>query len=182
MRLHPHHSHHHPRFFELEEFSDYRGEPNVVSPMVVALAVLVTALLVFCLCKKMGVGIGGGCGACASAKATRNDEATDGVVHAKDARHLEELLSTDGCVCLFWAPWCGHCAHMKPEYVAAAQSHTELLYAMCDCENAVSNETLEKHGIEAFPAIRFYRHGKMVEEYTGAREKASIVMWASAHK
>lgn len=181
MRHHPHHSRH-PRFFELEEFSDYRGEPNVVSPMVVALAVLVTALLVFCMCKKMGVGKGGGCGACASAKATRNDEATEGVVHAKDARHLEELLATDGCVCLFWAPWCGHCAHMKPEYVAAAQSHTEMLYTMCDCENAVSNETLEKHGIEAFPAIRFYRHGKMVEEYTGAREQASIVTWASAHK
>ena len=171
----------HPRFFEVEEFSDYR-EPNYVSPMVVALAVLVTALVVFCLCKK-GMGSKGGCGACASAKAAHNTSASSGgVVEATDSRHLEELLQTDGCVCLFWAPWCGHCAHMKPDYIEAAKSQTDVLFVMCDCENAVSSDTLEKHKVSAFPTIRYYKGGRMVEEYNGSRDKTSIQTWAASQK
>lgn len=176
-----HRRRHYPRFFELEEFSDYR-EPNYSSPMIVAFLVLVAALVAFCLCKKTGVGSkGGGCGACASARATRNQEASaDGVVHAKDAQHLDELLKSDACVCFFWAPWCGHCTQAKPEYMAAAQSHAQTLYVMCDCENAVGADTLEKHGIAAFPTIRYYKNGRMVDEYAGAREQHEIVAWASS--
>lgn len=171
---------HHPRFFELEEFSDYR-EPNYTGPLMVCLAVVVTALVVFCVCKKVGVGgAPTGCGACTSAKATRNTESKDGVVHAKDAAHLDELLATDGCVCLFWAPWCGHCATSKPEYMAAAHEHADMLYVMCDCESAVGPEALKKHNVEAFPTIRLYKNGRVAEEYAGPREKAAIVAWASS--
>lgn len=172
--------------FELtnEGFSNYR-KPNFVSPLVLCLAVLVTALLVFCMCKKMGVGseASGDCGVCTSAKAARNGVAATagGVVEARDSSHLEELLQTSGgCVCLFWAPWCGHCNAFKPEYVAAAQEHTQMLYVMCDCENAVGPDTLQKHGIEAFPSVRFYRNGRLVHEYDGPREKAPLVAWASS--
>lgn len=173
----------HPRFYHLKEFSDYE-EPSYTQPLILCAVVVVTALLVFCLCKKTMAGpgrMGGGCNACsASAKATRNEEARDGVVHARDGAHLEELLATDGAVVLFWAPWCGHCAQMKPDFQAAGEEHTEMLYVMCDCENSVGQETLQKHGIEAFPTIRYYAHGKMVAEHTGPRSKEAIMAWAQS--
>lgn len=167
-----------PRFFEVAKFSDYR-EPDFVSPLVICGVVLLTALVVFCLCKKMGYTKASGCGVCTSAKAARNGVA-DGVVEAKDAAHLDELLRSEGCVCMFHAPWCGHCATIKPDYIEAAKEHGEVLYAMCDCENAVGPEVLQKHGIEGFPTIRFYASGSVVEEYSGERTKAAIMNWAAA--
>lgn len=149
--------------------------------MLAAFVVLVVALVTFCLCKKMGASHGG-CGACTSARAARNDSASaDGVVHAKDAQHLDELLGSNMCVCFFYAPWCGHCTHAKPEYTKAAQSHSEMLYVMCDCENTVGPDTLKKHSIEAFPTIRLYSKGTLVQEYTGARSSEDIVAWATSH-
>ena len=158
----------------------------MATPLLLCVAVIVTALVVFCMCKKMGVGGGGGgggCGACASARMARNQGAhSDGVVHARDAAHLDELLSTDGCVVLFHAPWCGHCVAMKPEYAAAAQAHPECLYVMVDCENAVGPEVLQKHGIEAFPTLRCYKSGSQHgEDYAGPREKEAMMAWAKQH-
>lgn len=179
------HLRHYPRFFENHDFSDYR-EPRMATPLLLCVAVIVTALVVFCMCKKMGVGGGGGgggCGACASARIARNQDAhSDGVVHARDAAHLDELLATDGCVVLFHAPWCGHCAAMKPEYAAAAQAHPECLYVMVDCENAVGPEVLQKHRIEAFPTLRCYKRGSQHgEDYAGPREKEAMMAWAKQH-
>jgi protein disulfide-isomerase A1 len=102
------------------------------------------------------------------------------VVHAKDEAHLDALLGEGGCVVLFYAPWCGHCAAMKPEYEKAARSHEACLYVMVDCENAVGHATLQKHGIEAFPTVRHYRAGgTMTAQYEGAREEGPMVEWAT---
>ena len=171
----------HPRFFEIEEFSDYR-EPSYTKPLMVCLVVVVVALLAFCVCKKLNEKPSrGGCGMCTAAKAAVNQGGGDGVVHAKNAEHLEELLGSEKCVCLFWAPWCGHCAQMKPEYDKAASEHASMMYVACNCEDDVGHETLQKHGIEAFPTIRMYTRGRLVEEHSGPRDKDSIVSWASSH-
>ena len=143
--------------------------------------IVITALLVYCICNKMH-SKSGGCGACASAKAAQNVGET-GVAHAKDAAHLEELMSEERVVVMFHAPWCGHCQTMKPSFVEAAHEDTSTLYVMCDCENAIDMDTAQsKYGVEAFPTTRMYSKGKMMHEHDGARDKESIKSWVAAHK
>lgn len=174
--------HRHPRFYEIEDFSDYR-EPNFAKGMLICGVVIITALLAFCLSKKLSSQSMGGsaCGVCTSARATRNQDAKDGVVHVKDGDHLKELIHYGGpVVIMFYAPWCGHCATLKPEFISAAQQHNDVLYAMCDCENSVGMDVVKEHQIEGFPTIRFY-DGKLIDEYNGPRVKASIMNWTASH-
>lgn len=47
-------------------------------------------------------------------------EADNDVVHLTDENFVETLAGVDSALVMFYAPWCGHCKRMKPEYEKAA--------------------------------------------------------------
>ena len=72
---------------------------------------------------------------------------------------------------MFYAPWCGHCMKMKPDWAEFAK----LVYdkqavgkvAAIDCEqNKKACDEFEIHG---FPTIKYYEKGKFVKDYDGKR-------------
>ena len=82
----------------------------------------------------------------------------------------------------FYAPWCGHCKKLAPEYEAAAEALKDvptLVITKCD---AVANE-IEEVEISGFPTLKFFPAGdkKEVWEYDGPREKKGIVSWLQRH-
>jgi thioredoxin 2 len=80
----------------------------------------------------------------------------------------------------FWAPWCGPCQMMAPQYAAAA---AELEPAMClakvntDAETALASE----FQIRSIPTLALFRGGREVARQPGAMSKADIVRWARQH-
>lgn len=171
----------HVRFFEHPEYSDYK-RPNFTTPLLVCLAIVLASLVAYaCMCRR-GVRQSSSCGACVSARATSNHGGGGGAVHARDAAHLSETIrSSHHLVVVFWAPWCGHCVQMKPHVLAAAEEHHEVTYMLVNCEEAVGHDTLQEHGVQAFPTIRFYKGGRAVDEYSGPRSKEEIQAWARSH-
>lgn len=175
--------------FELPQFSTYR-KPDFGRYFASCAIVLVTALVVLCLCKVCGSSLmparnndrDDDCGVCTSAKAARTGGSPGEVEHIKDAAHLEDTLHSDGCVVMYMAPWCAHCQTFKPEFAEAASEDTETRYVMCDCENAVGPEVLKAHGIEAFPTVRYCAHGQTVDEFQGPRTKDDLMAWAKSKK
>ncbi|XP_057476839.1 protein disulfide isomerase-like 1-4 [Actinidia eriantha] len=75
----------------------------------------------------------------------------------------------------FYAPWCGHCQALTPEYAAAAtELKGEAVLAKVDATE--ESELAQKYEIQGFPTVYFFVDG-VHKDYPGQRNKDAIVTW-----
>lgn len=76
----------------------------------------------------------------------------------------------------FFAPWCGHCQRLAPEYEAAATKlKGTLALAKVDC--TVNSETCERFGVNGYPTLKIFRNGEESGAYDGPRTADGIVSY-----
>lgn len=84
---------------------------------------------------------------------------------------------------MFYAPWCGHCKKLKPEYEKAATdlkgSDTPIAFVKVDCTEG-GKETCNQHGVSGYPTLKIFRNGQVSKEYNGPRDAAGIVKYMKA--
>uniref|UniRef100_A0A673TIK2 Protein disulfide-isomerase n=1 Tax=Suricata suricatta TaxID=37032 RepID=A0A673TIK2_SURSU len=81
----------------------------------------------------------------------------------------------------FYAPWCGHCKALAPEYSkAAALLAAESARArLAKVDGTAETELTQEFAVTAYPTLKFFRDGNRThpEEYTGPREAEGIAEW-----
>jgi len=78
-----------------------------------------------------------------------------------------------------WAPWCGPCRMMAPEFARAAgmlEPEMRLIKLNSEAEPQVAAAL----GIRGIPTLILYRGGREIARQSGAMDAASIAGWAQA--
>merc|ERR1712099_68437 len=77
----------------------------------------------------------------------------------------------------FYAPWCGHCKSLAPEYEKASEEVPEgVMLAEVDVTADEAKELGTRFEIKGFPTMKFFRDGEP-EDYDGGRTQDTIVQW-----
>uniref|UniRef100_A0A8C9VZZ9 Protein disulfide-isomerase A6 n=1 Tax=Scleropages formosus TaxID=113540 RepID=A0A8C9VZZ9_SCLFO len=101
------------------------------------------------------------------------------VVELTDDNFDQTVLNSDDVWMVeFFAPWCGHCKNLEPEWAAAAtelKEQTKGKVRLGAVDATVHQVLASRYGIRGFPTIKVFRKGEDPEDYEGGRSRSDIV-------
>jgi len=109
---------------------------------------------------------------------TTKEPADSRVVQISGATEFDRVLSRSKVALVeFYAPWCGHCKKLAPEYTKAAATlaNDRVLLAKVDATDDANSALKDKFGIRSFPTIKIFLDGEFSEDYDGGRTEEDIV-------
>ncbi|XP_076001914.1 protein disulfide-isomerase isoform X2 [Genypterus blacodes] len=119
---------------------------------------------------------------CTLAVASRADvPEEEDVLVLKKSNFDEALKAHPNILVEFYAPWCGHCKALGPEFAKAAGTlkaeGSALRLGKVDATE--ETELAQEYGVRGYPTIKFFKGGEKEspKEYSAGRQADDIVNW-----
>jgi thioredoxin 2 len=80
----------------------------------------------------------------------------------------------------FWAPWCGPCKMMAPQFLQAA-SELEPRFRLAKVNTESEQMLGTRHNIQSIPTMTLFLKGREKARQSGAIGAADIIRWANNH-
>lgn len=101
------------------------------------------------------------------------------VIHLTDETEFNKLVAETNVLAEFYAPWCGHCKNLAPEYEIAGKAFkAEDPVALVAVDATVATFS-GKYDVKGYPTLKWFPKGKPVQEYGGGRTADTIVPWVN---
>ena len=91
--------------------------------------------------------------------------------------NFDDTIKSESLILVqFYAPWCGHCKRLKPEYERAARRLQELEkpIKLAKVDATAEQELAQKFEVKGYPTLFIFRNGKKLT-YKGPRDENGIV-------
>jgi thioredoxin 2 len=95
-----------------------------------------------------------------------------------DGSNFDKHVATSGVplVVDFWAPWCGPCRAMAPQFERAAgelEPRVQLAKLNTENEQAIA----ARHNIRSIPTLVMFSQGREIARQSGAMDAAGLARW-----
>jgi thioredoxin 2 len=122
---------------------------------------------------KLAKGATGKCGQCGAALFAGEPVALSAASFESHAVRSDLPLLVD-----FWAPWCGPCQAMAPQFEKAAR-RLEPAIRLGKLNTDEEQELAARFAVRGIPTMILFRHGREIARQTGLLEAAAIEAWAT---
>lgn len=78
-----------------------------------------------------------------------------------------------------FAPWCGHCKALAPEYEEAATTLKEKDIKLIKVDCTEESDLCQQYGVEGYPTLKVFRGLDNITPYKGQRKAAAYVIFAT---
>ena len=99
------------------------------------------------------------------------------VLDLSDSNFQEAIEANDNLLVEFYAPWCGHCKKLAPEWEKAADRLADedppIRIAKVDC--ADYPVLCSEQFISGYPTMKLYQHHRAKEDFLGGRSAGSLL-------
>jgi len=95
-----------------------------------------------------------------------------------DATNFDSIIKENNLILVeFYAPWCGHCKKLVPEYEKAADELKGVIaIAKMNADEENNRPVAARYGIKGFPTLKVFRNGgETVSDYEGERTAEAMV-------
>ncbi|KAK1747883.1 protein disulfide isomerase family protein [Skeletonema marinoi] len=100
-----------------------------------------------------------------------------------DPASFDEAIHSKNVFVKFYAPWCGHCKSLAPDWDKLADmyaSSPSVTIASVDCTVDENDELCHQYGVQGYPTLKYFTDGNtMGEDYQGPRSLEALEQFAS---
>jgi len=105
------------------------------------------------------------------------DPEMEGDVLVLTDKTFDEVVNNADLILVeFYAPWCGHCKKLTPEFAEAATKLKKDNVKLAKVDATVETNVASRFGVSGYPTLKIFRKGNQAE-YKGPRDASGIVSY-----